>query len=206
MQANKKHGLVAKMNCSFLVIFFPEEFLCALGDTAPHRPVWQSRLIANDAYLNGVMQLLDKEIALRDHHSESAIKLLTQYVGIHLIRNYSTIKTQGVHEVGRPEICQIMCALEYVEINLSADTSIAELIGQTNLSKHRFLQTFKEVTGQSPQQYIIVRRLEVARHLLRRADLSLEQIARGSGFVDQSHFSKAFRKRYGQTPVLFRKQ
>lgn len=206
LPADSQQNICSIKPSSFVVVHFPKAYLASIADLGTNAGAWQTQSISNDQYLENAMTLLDKEIATRDHHSDDALKNLTEYIGIHVVRNYSTIKMAGDAEPGRAEICQIMCALEYIELNLTTDSSVGDILSQTHLSKHRFLQTFKEVTGQSPQQYIISRRLDVARRLLRRQDLSLDQIAREAGFVDQSHFSKAFRKHFGQTPAVFRGQ
>jgi AraC-like DNA-binding protein len=191
---------------TFITITYPVAYLADLSDsrTTTFGP-WHSQIIPGDAALTTLMNMIDKEITARDHHTDTVLRLLTQHIAIHLIRNYSTINAAGEHTARRPEICQIMCALEYIETNLNENTSISDLVSQTQLSKHRFLQTFKEITGHSPQQYMIRRRLETARHLLRRPDLNLEQIAKHAGFVDQSHFSKTYRKQFGHTPALYRR-
>lgn len=195
---------------TYISVAYPTSYLDTYGDTHSSAFAgWHSQIITGDNSLITLINMIDKEISNRDHHSESVLRLVTQQIAIHLVRNYSTVKaaltnTPG-HTPGRPEICQIMCALEYIESNLTENTSLSDLLNQTQLSKHRFLQTFKEITGLSPQQYMIRRRLETAKHLLRRPDLNLEHIARRTGFVDQSHFSKAYRKFFGQTPALFRR-
>ncbi len=202
--AQSQHKIKTLKPTSFIRIFFPTKYIDTFTGSENFGS-WQSHVIDGDSYLMDVMELLDKEFGEQDHHSEEVFELLSRYIAVHLVRSYSTIKFHNPHTAGRPEICQIMCALEYIECNLAENTPIADVMNQTQLSKHRFLRTFKEITGQSPQQYIIRRRLEIARHLLRRADLSLDEIARRSGFADQSHFSKAYRKQFGQTPALHRR-
>jgi AraC family transcriptional regulator len=55
-----------------------------------------------------------------------------------------------------------------------------------------------------PRRYVMQRRLERAKTLMRRTNQPLAQIARGSGFSDQSHLTSVFRRETGVTPGQFR--
>jgi transcriptional regulator GlxA family with amidase domain len=57
----------------------------------------------------------------------------------------------------------------------------------------------------SPIEYLLALRLQEARRLLTSTELTLSAIALNTGFFDQSHFTKRFRKMTGMTPTQFRK-
>jgi AraC family transcriptional regulator len=64
---------------------------------------------------------------------------------------------------------------------------------------------FKGSTGLPPHQYVIARRVERAKVLLRGGgDLTLAQVAARSGFWDQGHFTRHFKRLVGVTPKHFR--
>ena len=73
------------------------------------------------------------------------------------------------------------------------------------MSVSNLCHLFKQETGVSPIRYTMERRLEKALILLGDSRLSMEEIAKKTGFADRYHFSKAFKSRYGQTPVQMRK-
>ena len=58
--------------------------------------------------------------------------------------------------------------------------------------------------GIGPQRYIIQRRLERAKRLLRRTHLPIALIAQEVGFADQSHLTQMFRREVGVTPGRYR--
>lgn len=81
--------------------------------------------------------------------------------------------------------------------------SVSALAGSSGLARSRFYALFRKTLGASPHDYLIRSRLEYAKGLLQRGDLSLAQISAASGFFDQSHFTKAFKARLGLTPQMF---
>jgi AraC family transcriptional regulator len=73
------------------------------------------------------------------------------------------------------------------------------------LSAYHFARQFKATTGLPPHQYVILRRVERAKRLLREGtDSSLAEIAAQAGFYDQSQFSHHFKRLVGVTPRQFR--
>jgi len=95
-------------------------------------------------------------------------------------------------------------ALEYIEANLGRDIHLNELAEAAGLSPFHFATLFKQSTGSSPHQYLLQRRLERAKELLRRSAMSLSEISLETGFADQSHFTNVFRRFMGATPSKFR--
>jgi AraC family transcriptional regulator len=101
----------------------------------------------------------------------------------------------------RPRLGRV---LEYIQANLDQGIHIDELAGAAGLSLFHFAKLFKRSTGSSPHQYVLERRLERAKELLRKTGLSLSEIALQAGFADQSHLTNVFRRFIGVTPSQFR--
>ncbi len=94
--------------------------------------------------------------------------------------------------------------LDHVEARLGEDLSLAELAAVACLSPCHFSRCFKRAVGEGPQRYVLRRRVERAREMIRRTDQPLAAIAQALGFADQSHFTNAFRRETGETPARFR--
>ena len=100
---------------------------------------------------------------------------------------------------------QRMCrVLEYIEANLDAELTLAELAAIACLSPCHFSRSFKKAVGVGPQRHTVQRRIERAKALLRRGEANLANVAAATGFADQSHFTAAFRRETGTTPGCFR--
>lgn len=83
--------------------------------------------------------------------------------------------------------------------------TVGELAQLAQVSETTFTRQFRQHFNTSVGQYARRRRLEKAVRLLERSDLSLAEIAFETGFVDQSHFTNAFKGEFGITPNRYRK-
>jgi len=93
---------------------------------------------------------------------------------------------------------------DYIEAHLDEDLSLTVLADIACLSPYHFSRSFKESIGAGPQRYVIQRRLERAKALMRRTDQPLALIAQEAGFADQSHLTSIFRREMGVTPGRYR--
>ena len=93
---------------------------------------------------------------------------------------------------------------DFIEAHLDDDLSLTVLADIACLSPYHFSRSFKEAAGVGPQRYVIQRRLERAKTLLRRTAQPLALVAQKAGFADQSHLTSIFRRELGVTPGRFR--
>jgi AraC family transcriptional regulator len=99
---------------------------------------------------------------------------------------------------------KVRTAIEYIEAHLNLDLSIDLIAAAVNMSTFRFARGFKKETGRSPHQFLLERRIESAKDLLRSTDQKLVDIAQTVGFANQSHFAAVFRQRCRITPMAYR--
>ena len=92
----------------------------------------------------------------------------------------------------------------YIEAHVGRSLSLEELARLAELSLSHFAREFKVTTGKAPHEYVLLRRLDLARRLLRQTSDSLSDIALRCGFSDASHLVRAFRRRFGVTPGRWR--
>jgi len=100
---------------------------------------------------------------------------------------------------------RLRAVLEYIEEHLDAALTLTEIAAVADLNPYHFARQFKAATGLPPHKYVITRRVERAKHLLRAGtDSSLAEVAARAGFYDQSQFSHHFKRLVGVTPSQFR--
>jgi AraC-like DNA-binding protein len=93
---------------------------------------------------------------------------------------------------------------DYIETHLDDRLTLTDLAGVACLSPYHFSRSFKQAVGVGPQRYVMQRRLERAKTLMRRTNQPLASIAQEAGFVDQSHLTSMFRRETGVTPGRYR--
>jgi AraC family transcriptional regulator len=92
----------------------------------------------------------------------------------------------------------------YIDAHLDRSLALEELAKLADLSLFHFAREFKATTGKTPHQYVLHRRLDLARQLLRESADTVGQIAMRCGFSDPSHLVRTFRLRFGVTPAQWR--
>ena len=75
-----------------------------------------------------------------------------------------------------------------------------------SLSRAGFALKFKTALGDTPLNYLTSIRIQQAMKILTLDDHKIESVALDVGYADAFSFSKAFKKRTGQSPIEFRKQ
>jgi AraC family transcriptional regulator len=93
---------------------------------------------------------------------------------------------------------------DYIEAHLDDRLTLTDLASIACLSPYHFSRSFKRAVGFGPARYVIQRRLEQAKTLMRRTNQPMALIAQEVGFVDQSHLTSVFRRETGVTPGHFR--
>jgi AraC family transcriptional regulator len=93
---------------------------------------------------------------------------------------------------------------EHIEAYLDAPLRLDELAALANLSAFHFQRMFRASHGVSPQGWVLRRRLERARMLL-RGHTPVVWIATACGFSSQSHLTRVFKAATGTTPAAYRK-
>ncbi|WP_114765665.1 AraC family transcriptional regulator [Vibrio rhodolitus] len=93
----------------------------------------------------------------------------------------------------------------YIEQHLTQKISVAQLAGSIFLGESQFHTLFKEQLGITPHQYVLSKRIDMAKQLIEQRNLSLGQIAELTGFSGQSTFAHAFSRLQGVSPSQYKK-
>jgi AraC family transcriptional regulator len=87
---------------------------------------------------------------------------------------------------------------------LAADLTVERLADVAGLSPSSLARRFRDEAGTTPWRYVMERRVERARRLLATTDRSLASIAFDTGFYDQAHLTRTFKRLEGVTPGTYR--
>lgn len=109
------------------------------------------------------------------------------------------------HSVGGMAPSTLRRCISLMEARLEGDLGLGELASEAGLSTSHFIRSFRESTGKTPYQFLLERRVQRAQTLLRDPRASLAEIARSTGFADQHHLARVFRRITGITSSTYRR-
>ncbi len=138
-----------------------------------------------------------------DSHNASGlatVEAVTTALGHLLVRHAGIEQPRPVRIRGGLSGAAKRRVLEVIAAALDARLTIERLAREVGLSPAHFARAFKETMGRAPHQYLLALRLERARRLLETTQATLSDIAQRTGFADQAHFTRLFKRVFGTTP------
>ena len=100
---------------------------------------------------------------------------------------------------------RIKGAIAFIDGHYSEKITLKQLAESSGLSQTLFSRLFMKAMQTTPIRYITEIRLNAARKLLANTDMTLANIAAETGFYDEAHFIRTFRKSRGLTPGAYRR-
>jgi AraC family transcriptional regulator len=161
---------------------------------------------ARDAHIEDIARRLVGELKADALAGRLYAESLAAELAVHLLRHYSTA-SKLVN--GAPSMLpryKLQRVTDYINDNLREDLTLGKISAVLSMSPYHFAHAFRQTTGLAPHRYVIQRRIERARFLLRETDLSITEIANEVGYANQSNFSVVFHQFTGQTPRSFRNE
>lgn len=132
---------------------------------------------------------------------ELFLKNKLEEIIIFLSRKYSQIsipKAKSMVRIGK--------AIDFIEHNFHNNIYIQQLAEMGFMSIRNFQRIFKDATGLSPNDYLLELRIQHASKLLSETDSAIYDVSEQVGIADWFYFSKAFKKKFGISPLKYRKQ
>lgn len=106
----------------------------------------------------------------------------------------------------RPGMKNFEYAVSYIAQNYHEKIILQDIAKQLHLSYDFFQHRFKELMGESPQQFLIRKRLESADRMLMEENMSITEIAQRCGFSNSAQFSAMYKKSRKITPSEMKKK
>lgn len=158
----------------------------------------------SDPELQRLARALLTELRAPDIGSRLWVESLTNVLGLHILRHHCRSGRIHLDPAGLTS-AQIRRVEDFVTSNLGENISLAEMAGVAGVSRFHFAHMFKRSMGMPPHRWLVERRLDRAKELLRSTDRSVTEIAFEVGYHSQSHFGLVFRRATGMTPRAWRK-
>jgi AraC-like DNA-binding protein len=105
-----------------------------------------------------------------------------------------------------PVYVHLLRAKDLIDREYARPLDVPALAQAAHASPAHFSRSFKRAFGETPHQYLLRRRIERAKDLLRNTGLSVTEVSLEVGFQSLGSFSTAFRKLVGATPSDYARQ
>lgn len=144
-----------------------------------------------------------------DYFDETVTQLLTYK--IHVLQLFEIMVNDWYHRTQNvclaPTVVEnIYRAIHYFETHLSEQISLQKMAEISGYSQYHFARIFKQLTSQTPVQYLTRLRISQAKRLLVETTLTTEEILSACGFNNYSYFFRVFKEACGITPHQYRKK
>lgn len=191
-----------------LNVYIPRCALDACADDANARRIEELNFTPgvgiNDEILAALGAALLPAFAHSAHVSQLFVDHVTFAIVTHLAYSLGGMKDQERLTRGGLALWQQRRVKEFVDANLDGNMTVMLLARACGLSTKHFSRAFRQSTGLSPHQWLLHRRIDRAKQLL-RGTLPLADLALACGFADQSHFTRVFTRAVGLSPGQWRR-
>lgn len=150
------------------------------------------------------LDLMLQEASQAQPGYEQVCRSLSTAVMILLSRQQSAALSGGPPDARSNRECGLV--RRYIDNHFKENLSLDQLAQMVHLNKYYLAHAFRREFGVSPINYLISRRIEESRFLLRETDHTLSLIAQILGFSSLSYFSQCFRRIEGISPLEYRRR
>jgi AraC family transcriptional regulator len=151
-----------------------------------------------DSLIEQISKTLTEELSSGSLLGAAYADALAQALALHLLRFYSSAESARASKGLSSE--QLKKVDDFIDQFLSCEIRCCDLASLVGMPVTSFARYFKTLTGLPPHQYLIRRRVERAKELLRKGVASVAEVAQMVGFFDQSHLVRHFKASVGVTP------
>lgn len=161
--------------------------------------------------LDPVVTHLSNLIAQEADHSAIGgllyVEALSLQMVIHLLRNYSTCTFKSTSDLEfilpRKSLALVK---DFVDAHLHEPITIEQMSNLLGIGPWTLNRVLRRAGGCSAYAFVVGRRIDRAKHLLRNERLALKEVAALCGFSDQAHMTRMFKSKLGITPRQYRNE
>jgi AraC family transcriptional regulator len=170
------------------------------GDIDVHAVELIPRIMLRDPLISQLCLALLAGLQSGGRFNSLYVESLTHTLVVHLLRNHAVFPQPMPMPKSRLTGPTLQRALDYIDDHLAHDLTLDEIAGLTQISAYHFARLFKQALGKPPHRYVTERRLDAAKRLLLAGGYTIADIAVKTGFADQSHLNRQFKRHFGVTP------
>jgi len=191
-----------------LHFYLPRTALDAIADEAGAPRIGDLHYVPGAGVADETMRHLGLSLHAVLGRPEQVSRMFVDHVNLalaaHVAHAYGGLNPQRRLAKGGLAPWQAKRATEVLSANLGGNVALRALAWECGLSVGHFSRAFRQSMGSSPHQWLLQRRVETAKALLRDRQIPLSEVAVACGFSDQSHFTRVFSRATGMSPGAWR--
>lgn len=155
-----------------------------------------------------VLKKIVRDIELDCRSGAPSGTMVGEALVLAMLYRHAALNGPGTRREREPDADHaIKRAIDYIRTNLDQPLAIATIAQASGFggNLHAFARAFKRRVDATPHGYVLTQRLDLARKLIESGEASVTQVALACGFINMSHFSDAFKKRWGHAPSSLRR-
>ena len=161
-------------------------------------------LLGEQEPVSACLRQITREIRERQPGCDEVCQKLLEIILLRLLRREDFALSSAPEGPRGSRECDLV--RRYIDNHFKENLTLDQLAGMVHVSKYYLSHAFRKEFQTSPISYLISRRIQESKFLLRETDLSLSQIAQILGFSSLSYFSQSFRRLEDMSPLEYRKQ
>jgi AraC-like DNA-binding protein len=152
--------------------------------------------------LSTLVRLVGEESGARRSGRDLVLTRLVEVLLIEALRSSSTEDAPPGLLRGLAD-AQLAAAMRQMHGQIARSWTVAQLAKTAALSRSSFYERFTRTVGVPPMEYLLAWRMAVAKDLLRRQNVGVNEVAERVGYGSASTFSTAFSRHVGQPPSRY---
>lgn len=142
---------------------------------------------------------------MNDKHERSDVQMIKERLMLERLL-YIYMSESSMKRDKKETICLVEETVSYINQHYMLDIDLSGLAKRAGLSVGHYTVLFKKHTGTTVNAYLVNLRIQKAKEMLVKSDLTAKEIGKRVGFSDYFHFSRSFKKNAGLSPTIYREQ
>lgn len=139
---------------------------------------------------------------IKQHFGEEVLSLVERHFSHEINRTYQTPYFGEGSQLHHDEA--ILEVEQWIEQHSEEEIQLEQLASLAKMSSRNLTRRFKQATGKTPLNYLLMLRLERAKTLLKQTNLTNSEIAFRVGFNDPAYFSRCFKQKFNTNVSQYR--
>ena len=205
-ELNQSKTFDLRNDTSFGIVLLQQSALDRIGQESGFIiPELQARDTIDDPILRNLVEVLLQEKSEGFQSGALFTDSITTAFASHLLHHYSVRSASRQNSVGGMAPSVLRRCKDLIEANIESDIRLGDLAKEARMSSSHFIRGFRQSTGQTPYQFLLHQRVKRSQFLMRDPRVSLTEVALASGFADQHHLARVFRRITNMTPSSYRR-